>query len=323
MTYPSALPEFFYVNRTDRGRLRLTGRDRQAFLQGMVSNDVARLAPGEGCYTFQLDATGHVLADARVLVREDQVILDVEPGLAPQVAATLERYLVMERCKIADITDETAQVFIGGANAATLLRSHFGSDGAETWTEGQHQAVASDAFVAATRLTTAPGFDLYCPAGRLPEILALLESHGAKPIDPDVLEALRIEAGIPRFGFDIDARVLALETGQQARAVSFKKGCYIGQEIVARIDARGHTNRTFAGFRLAEGAALPAPATAIHAEDGREIGRITSSTLAPTLGFPVALGYIRHDSAEPGTKVTIGGQSAVVAALPFGEVGKT
>ena len=312
----------FVVDRSDRGRLRLTGRDRQSFLQGMVTNDVAALAPGRGCYALMLDATGHVLSDLRVLCAESHLLLDVEPGMAAFVAETLEKYLIMEKCRIADVTAETAQFFVGGAHAPRVL-AHLGIAGAEDWTEGQNEPVGTEggmeALAAATRLVSGFGFDLYVPAEGKPDLFEELRASGATEITGAALEALRIEAGVPRYGADIDPKVLAPETGQQARAISYRKGCYIGQEIVARIDARGHTNRTLAGFLL-DGDALPEPGATVL-EAGKEVGRVTSAAVSPTLGRAIALGYLRREHAAPGTEVVVAGRPAAVAALPFAAAG--
>jgi folate-binding protein YgfZ len=319
----AAVPDLFFVDRSSRGRLRLTGRDRQSFLQGMVTNDVARLMPGQGCYAFQLDATGHVLADMRVLCAEDYLLLDVEPGLAPQVAETLERYLIMERCRIADVSREVGQFLVGGTRAAAFLAEHYGIQGAEVWGEGANAKSSvhdqTDDLFARSDLIALPAFDVYMPQAYNRDVYlhALMKEANGVEMPPETLDALRVEAGVPRFGVDMDARVLAPETGQQSRAISYRKGCYIGQEIVARIDARGHTNRTFAGFRLNGGGDLPAPETPVVAEDGREVGRVTSVAVGPMVGVPIALGYVRHEHAAPGTSVTIGGQPAIVALLPF------
>lgn len=321
----SPLDAAFLVNRTERGRLRLTGRDRQAFLQGMVTGDVAALAPGQGCYAFVLDATGHVLADARVLCLVDSLLLDVEPGLAPFVAQTLDKYLIMEKCRISDESGETGQLFLGGHHAASVL-ARLGIENSEHWHEGENRTLplaGGEFVVAATRLVPGPGFDLYGTASTLPALIARLgeaadAQYDAQALSPDALDAFRVEAGVPRFGIDIDPKVLAPETGAAAqRAISYKKGCYIGQEIVARIDARGHTNRTLAGFFLGEeGDALPAPGTLIEA-DAREVGRLTSVVHSPTLNRPIALGYVRGEFSAPGTMVAVGGHPAIVAALPF------
>lgn len=310
----------FFIDRRDRGRLRLTGRDRQSFLQGMVTNDVASLTPGQGCYALMLDATGHVLADMRVLCAENHLLLDVEPGRAAFVAETLDKYLIMEKVRITDVTQETAQVFVGGTGIAELLE-RWGVAGADEWREGQNATVAigdaEEALIAATRLIPGPGFDIYLPdAAAKDALLATLGAAGLSPLSADTLEALRIEAGIPRLGVDMDEKALGPETGQQARAISYRKGCYIGQEIVARIHARGHTNRGLTGFLLDSGDAPPASGMPVTVE-GKEVGRVTSAAVSPTLGRPVALGYIRNEHATPGTAVEIDGRGATVAALPF------
>lgn len=312
-------PPLFYSRRDERGRLRLSGRDRQTFLQGMVSNDVA-VSPGQGCYTFVLDATGHVLADARVLCAPDYLLLDVEPGRAAFVAETLDRYLIMEKCRIEDVTGETGQLFVGGPQSAGVL-NEIGIVHAGGWTEGQNAVTHlgdDPVLVAATRLIPGPAFDLYGSPAALDKFAQQLAGVGAQEVDAEWLDARRIEAGVPRFGVDMDEKVLAPETGQQARAISYKKGCYIGQEIVARIDARGHTNRTLAGFVMPGHDAPPAPGTPVIASaDGKEIGRVTSAAVSPALNQILVLGYVRREHAAPGTPVTIAGQPAAVAALPF------
>jgi folate-binding protein YgfZ len=331
------IPPLFYVDRSDRGRLRLTGRDRQTFLQGMVTNDVVRLQPGQGCYAFMLDATGHVLADMRILCTEDSLLLDLEPGMASSVAETLDKYLIMEKCRITDVSAETRQIFLGGAGitgtTADFLPTLPRQPG--EWQEGDnsHDSFFGPQFLrfAATRLIAGAGFDLYFPSTvtkvtTTKETMAFdvnlaeeLDKSGFVSLAPETLDALRIEAGIPRFGVDMDSRVLAPETGQESRAISYKKGCYIGQEIVARIDARGRVNRRLTGFRLDPTLmpdALPAADTPIMV-NGKEVGRVTSAAIGPTLGVPLALGYLRREHSEPGTAVTIADAPATVAALPF------
>ena len=307
----------FFVDRSDRGRLLLSGRDRQSFLQGMVTNDVAALAPGQGCYALILDATAHVLADARILCRASDLLLDVEPGLASFVAETLDKYLIMEKVRIEEVTGETAQVFVGGEQASRVL-AHLGVAGSALWSEGQNEQIGiggGEATVAATRLIAGPGFDIYAPTAARADLIEEVRAAGAAEITAAALDAHRIEVGVPRFGVDMDARVLAPETAQQARAISYRKGCYIGQEIVARIDARGHTNRTFVGFLLDDGDLPP------HGEkvtvDGKEAGWVTSSVVSPALGRPVVLGYLRHEHAAPDTQVRIADRPARVAALPL------
>ncbi|MGC4042854.1 MAG: hypothetical protein QM758_03545 [Armatimonas sp.] len=238
-----------------RDVLALTGRDRASFLQGMVTNDVLSLQPGQSCYAFHLDATGHVLADMYVLCLEDRLLLVTELGMGATLAELLDGYLVMERAKIAPV--EYHHTLVLGPYTEGICYTHPLGTGV------------------LTEEPIAPG----------------------TPLSETALEAQRIEAGIPRFGVDMDKRVLAPETGQQARAIHYRKGCYVGQEIVARIDARGHTNRTLVRLHLPAPVDAETPLTL----DGKDVGRITSSAPATDGDGAVALGYLRHEHMTPGT----------------------
>jgi len=245
---------FLYAE-SSRNVLALTGRDRASFLQGMVTNDVLSLTPGQSCYAFHLDATGHVLADMYVLCQEDRLLLVTEPGMGPVLAELLDGYLVMERAKIAPM--EYQHTLVLGPYTEGICYPHPLGTG-----------VLTDEPIA-------PG----------------------TPLTQADLETRRIEAGVPRFGVDMHKRVLAPETGQQARAIHYRKGCYVGQEIVARIDARGHTNRTLVKLRLPAPVTPETPITL----SGKDVGRITSSAPASEGNGAVALGYLRHEHIAPGT----------------------
>ena len=322
-----SLPKLFYTP-IERDLLKLTGRDRQSFLQGMVTNDVVKLQPGAGCYTFVLDATGHILADMRVLNVGEYLLLDLEPGMAPFVAATLDKYLIMEKCRITDVTAGYGCFAIGGTLVAAYLERDYSVQGAERWTAQQNVLVSphgSDCLLTRVDTYSVPIYNLYFSDPNNMDVVYMprTESGETEPELPKaILDALRIEAGIPRFGSDLDKTVLAPEARQDARAVSYKKGCYIGQEIVARIDARGHTNKGLVGFYLdPTQTTLPEPNTPIFAEE-KAVGRITSAAISPTLGVPIALGYLRNEQAAPGTQLRIGSDSgtiAQVATLPFVE----
>ena len=263
-----SLPERFSIP-LERELIRLTGRDRQSFLQGMVTNDVASLTPGQGCYAFHLTSKGQILADCRIACLDDSLLLDTEPGWGEPLAASLEHHLVMERVKIA-LRRETVY-FVSGESYPGLE------------TEGANRPEGEGLIVRG-----ALGYFLYSvPAPTLP---TLAESD---------YEALRIETGIPRGRVDFDEKTLAPETGQAARAIHYKKGCDSGQEVVARIDARGHTNRTLVRLTLER---CVAPHTPILVEE-KEAGWVTSCAISPTLGVPVALGYIRNEFAISGTTV--------------------
>lgn len=321
MSEMNVVPSVFVVDRSDRGRLRLTGKERQSFLQGMVTNDVGNLTPGTGCYSFMLDATGHALGDMRVLAAEEYLLLDVEPGQAGFVAQTLDKYLIMEKCRIEDVSATMGQAFVGGVRASEML-IRAGVTVEDGWLEGRNRP-HGEILVAATHLLSVPGFDIYGDPAAVTKFIkelresAKMASVAVETPDAALMTALRVEAGIPEFGVDFDSRVLAPEIGQGMRAISHKKGCYIGQEIVARIDARGHTNRIFSGFLLRDGGGVPAPEILVTTEDGKEIGRITSAALSPKMGMIIALGYVRNEQAAPGTSVVIGGRPASVSELPF------
>jgi len=326
------IPRLFFVDRRERGRIKVTGKERQTFLQGMVTNDVARLTPGQGCYAFMLDATAHVLADMRIIVRENDLLLDVEPGKAPFVMETLDKYLIMEKARFTDVTLDTAQFLLGGSELAWILQTwgltlpdnvegvrysaHDARNRPELTlpddVEGANTVCKVDGMeitIARSHWMGIPTYDLYVAVEWSKAIWEALEEEEPLILWESDVDASRIKAGIPRFGVDIDSRVLAPETGQVERAISYKKGCYIGQEIVARIDARGRTNRGFTQFLIEPGTPLPEPETPILV-DGKDAGRVTSATP----GF--VLGYLRHEHSAPGTFVTMNGQGAIVADKP-------
>lgn len=323
-------PNLFYTQ-TKRDLLKLTGKDRHTFLQGMVTNDVVKLQAGEGCYAFLLDSTGHVLADARVLNVGDYLLLDLEPGMATLVYQTLDKHLIMEKCRITDVTDDYQTFTVGGAGSTDAVLGWFESD-KDDWNDGNNAARALgggifgatarvEAIAAKWALGAIRAFRLYAQSTDPEQIVGILNSVVDTELPEATLDALRIEAGIPRFGVDIDKTVLAPEVRQDARAVSYKKGCYIGQEIVARIDARGHTNKGLVGF-LPDPAqtALPEQNAPVFTSDGKQVGRITSAAVSPALGVPIALGYLRNEHAAPGTSLFVGapdGPTVHVATLPF------
>lgn len=323
-----SVPTFFYTP-VHRGLLKLTGKDRQSFLQGMVSNDTLRLQPGEGCYAFMLDATAHVLTDMHVLNVGDYLLLDLEEGMAPFVAETLEKYLIMEKCRITDVTSELATVVVGGSKAVGNLRE-WTQINASGWKEGSNapfELAAADAerilglperfncVIAMTPPLSVPALTLYVQPAQVAGLVGFLKEDQAEELSPETLDALRIEAGIPRFGKDVEKSVLAPETGQRTRGISYRKGCYIGQEIVARIDARGHTNRGFVEFLLDTAAPVLPPYNTPVFVEGKEVGRITSAAISPTLGVPIGLGYLRNEHATPGTAVMVGAPDGIAATV--------
>lgn len=325
--------------REEVGFLAITGPDRFTWLQGMVSNDTRLLATGQTerlpvCF---LDATGHLLSDG-VLIPvggthplatavgaqgQDFLLAELPQPTVARILTHLDRLLIMEEVELADVSRKVAAFTLQGPDAATFL-------GRESWMSRTKRgptfwtAIEFSCRTVSADHSGSGGLDLYFAMDNLFMVQDALMSLATPEIGPDAAEALRVEAGIPRYGLDMDETVLAPEANLTDH-ISLTKGCYVGQEIVARIDARGHTNRALTGLVL-EGPDLPAFGAKLFfhsdTEAPRETGRITSVIpSAPAAGgSAIALGYVRHEHRAPGTRLTIGeeGQShATVTALPF------
>ena len=268
--------------RSPRGLLELRGADRVSFLQGMVSNDVAALQPGESCHAALLDSTGHILADLHVHAFPDTLVIETDPACFSTLRDTLDKFLIMEDVTLTDVSHQWAILAILGEGAALL-----------TDLPGERHPLS---------VPLAPGFDLWLPVNAPRPTLPKLSE--------DAAETLRVEAGIPLWGRELTPSVLLPETGMDD-AVSYTKGCYVGQEIVARLHARGHANRALRQLLLAEDAPVPPPGATVHVpedgpEPGREIGRITSAAASPRLGGrSLALAYVRREYWDAGTPVSV------------------
>jgi len=290
---------------TARGRLPARGRDRARFLHNVSSNEVKKLAPGAGCYAFLLTPQGRIQADLTLFCFEDHFLIDTEPELREKVRQQILRYKVADQVELEDVGDSTAAIGIEGPTAAALLASlqapipgapyaHLPWDGAT---------------VAAVTITGQPGFRIYCGAEAREPLLRRLESAGAVAANEADARLVRIENGRPRYGEDIRETSLPQETGQ-LHAISFTKGCYIGQEIVERIRAQGHVNKMLARVEI-DAAEPPAPGTKLTA-DGAEAGEITSSVYSPAAGKAIALAYLRTTYAERGRTLRANGVEARV-----------
>jgi folate-binding protein YgfZ len=295
------------VERSSRGKIDLLGPDAVEFLQGQVTNDVEALEPGLGCYAALLNPKGKILADMRVLmVSGEELWLDTEESALDVLRSTLDRYKIGRQVQLADRTaDRTILSLIGPgsrevAGVNTPLTKHSFEprelDGIELL------------FVA-----TEPGVDAVVARADGERLLSVLTEHGAVPVSIDAAEIVRIESGRPRYGVDMTDENLPGELGLEQRAVSFTKGCYVGQEPVARMHYRGHPNRLLRGLLLSELARHGDHVTS----DDKEVGRITSACLSPALG-PIALAVLRRE-VESSDEVAVGesGATANVIELPF------
>jgi folate-binding protein YgfZ len=312
------------IDRCHRGLIQLTGPDRLSFLQGMLSNDLRNIGPGEGQYATVLNQQGKVLGDVRVLCSENSFYLDLWDIIKDKIVEHLNRYLVADEVEIADRSEGYGILSVQGPRSKTLLQELVGS--AELPSRPAAHAIVNVDGAAICVVhdshTGEAGFDLIIPAAALQKVAQRATDSG-KPlgalwIGAEAENTLRIEAGIPRYGTDITEDHLLLETGLE-QAVSFTKGCYLGQEVVERIRSRGHVNKKLCGLLLDGGD--PARAGDLILAAGKSIGNITSSVRSPALARPVALGYLHKDFWTPGGKVSVnrGGASmaATVAALPF------
>ena len=307
-----------------RGLLQFTGPDRISFLQGMLSNDLRPLKTFDGQYATLLNQQGKVLADLRVLCALNSLYLDFWENLGDRIIEHLNRYLVADEVEIADRSGEYATLALQGPNAETLLRKVTGP--AELPTQLAHHGMINleGAAVCVVRASHAgePGFDLIIPNAAVESIARRLtdsgNQFGVRWVGHEAQNLLRVEAGIPRYGIDFSEENLLLEVGLD-HAVSFTKGCYLGQEVVERIRSRGHVNRKLCGLSL-DGQTPAESGDAIQLER-KEIGRVTSSVVSPRLKRPIALGYLQKPFWNAGAPVTInraGAQiHAVVTALPF------
>ncbi len=276
----------------------------------MVSNDVARLKPGECCYATHLNPRGRVLAQMLVLATDDALFLELESANAAAAVEAMDRLLIMEDAQIADRSGEVAVLSVVGSEAWAVIDRWAGR---ALDLELYRHAEVEGARVVRFEV----GFDVIIPAERAAETSRALVQAGAGTADSRFWEVLRVEAGLPEYGIDIDVTTTLPELGEAA--IDYDKGCYVGQEVVAKIRYIGHVNRRFVGFTL-DGNELPAPASAVE-HDGKQIGRITSAVVSPSVGSAIALGFVRYGSDKAGTEVRIvSGESslpAVVTALPF------
>ena len=309
-----------WLDLADRAVLSITGPDSAEWLQGMLSNDVKALGAGDGVPAAVLNIQGKVLADVRVFRTDDAFLLDLSEPLVPGVLEHLDRYLIADEVEISDLSGALAMLSIQGPQAETALSALLdaGSLPAKNLSHGDFAIAGDRVRVARATHTGEPGFDLVVPRRRLPAMAALPAARNIPWIGLHARETLRIEAGIPQYGIDMDADTLLLETGLDD-AVSFTKGCYLGQETVERIHSRGHVNRRLVGLKAA-GDVVPDPSDPVL-DDDRNIGRVTSAVASPRSQCPIALGYVHRDYLEPGSAVTIGHREvkvpATVHALPF------
>ncbi|HEU4595029.1 MAG TPA: glycine cleavage T C-terminal barrel domain-containing protein [Pyrinomonadaceae bacterium] len=305
---------------SSRARVEVSGAEAVQFLNGMVTNDVAALADGAWIHAAFPNVQGRLLARVRVLRRAGAFLFDTEPATHAALLKTLERFTLAGDFRVKDLTLETALVSVQGARAEEIVGAALGFDAAGL-DRGRVASVSDERFgdeplsvIRATH-TAEDGFDVFVSARAAASVWDALAGAGARRAGCDALEVLRVEAGVPRYGVDASEANVVLEVVDEAEAVSYTKGCYVGQEIIARIHWRGHVAKKLAGLVFDEGAAPVAGAKIKGAEGEREIGRVTSVVNSPRLGAPVALGLVRYEHLAAGTEVKVSdGEEASVTA---------
>jgi len=282
-----------------RGRISVSGSEAVMFLNGLISNDLKALEENRWMPAAFPNVQGRLLAAVRVLRRADDILLDTEASTQQKVLKIIERFTLAGDFKVKDLTDESALISVQGTRAGALL---------------EKVSTKQITVVPATH-TAEAGFDCLVDKNGKESLCRSLVEQGATPVSQDVEEILRIEAGIARYGVDMDETNVVTETNLDD-AVSYTKGCYLGQEIIIRIKHRGHVAKKLTGLKFEANPTIE-PGAAIKTADDKEIGRVTSATFSPRLETTVALGYVRYEYLAPGTPVVVNGFAATTHDLPL------
>lgn len=300
-----------------RSAIGVAGKDRAAYLQGLLTNDVQALTPGTGCYAAWLTPQGRMLTDLHVFESGEMMLLDVPSDLVQATLQRLDQFLFAEDVQLADLSGTLRAVWVHGPAAASILEQILvGATGLDSWLEYRNARVGfggSPAVVARVSQLGVPGFGVYVEPAREEDLRRALEGAGAPVADRTALEAARIESGYPVFGVDMTEDTIPLEAGIEERAISFTKGCYVGQEVIIRVLHRGHGRVAKKLVALRVDGDVPARGARI-VSGGRDVGAVTSAARAPRPGS-IALGYVHRDCVAPGTRVEVDAGGSLVPAL--------
>jgi folate-binding protein YgfZ len=328
------------IDLSNRGRILVSGTEAVQFLNGLITNDMKTLAENSWMPAAFPNVQGRLIASVRVIrLKDDQTgrnvcpvfLIDTEAATHESVLKTIERFTLAGDFRVTDVTSQTAMLSVQGRKAVEVVRTIL-SDAALAlapngagqldWPEtGENDAARNSGGVTVIRAThtSEDGFDLVVNADQAVSLAEALQNAGARPVGYEALETLRIEAGLPRYGVDMDETNVVTEAALDG-AVSYTKGCYVGQEIIARIKYRGHVAKKLSGLAFEQAVKVESGA-AIKATDGKDIGRLTSVTYSPYLGCTIALGFLKYDYLAPGTsvRITSGDEElpARVTELPF------
>jgi len=309
-----------WFDRRARGRVKLEGRDAAPFLHALVTNDVKALGPGYGVYAAYLTPQGRMIEDMTIHNRGTDLLVDVGPGRAAPLALRFDQLIFSEDVRVADVSDAIAQLTVVGASANAVLNHAFSVEPILPDVLSSLPILghvhAGDAMIVRTDEAGLPSFDVFLPANAFDRAAARLDELGAVAMSDELFDALRIEAGRPVFGVDMDEETIPLEAGLLERAIHTTKGCYVGQEIIIRILHRGggRVAKRLATLAFDPHVSQPPAAGTLIFDGDREIGRVTSAAISPSTGRVIALGYVHRDVAEEGRALTVraeGGDEAV------------
>ena len=322
------------IDLSPRGRFLVSGSEAVQFLNGLITNDMKTLEIGQWMPAAFPNVQGRLVAAVRVLRLLDEgtdkkvcptFLIDTEAATHERVLKTIERFTLAGDFRVTDITSQTVMMSVQGKKASSVVGSVLGEAAAVSASNTARQitwpqaGTTAEVTVVHASHTGEDGFDLIVDNDHANSLWNALEQVGAQPVGYDALEILRIEAGVPRYGVDMDETNVVTETNMDD-AVSYIKGCYIGQEIIARIKYRGHVAKKLSGLTF-DGAVEVHAGSLINSVDGKEVGRITSVTYSPKLNRTVALAYLKYDYLTPGTEVIAAtGDSDIpgeVVDLPF------
>lgn len=302
-----------------RGRIRVSGSEATMFLNGLITNDVKGLRENRWMPAAFPTVQGRLMGAVRVVRGNGPAFLiDTDVASHEAVLKTISRFTLAGDFKVSDVTAETALLSVQGKRAIEVVEKVFGQSFADLPRNGVAETGWQNASVTIFRAThtAEDGFDVVVDSAQAPQLRQLLADAGAQPVSDDTLEVLRVEAGIARFGRDMDETSVVPETNLDD-AVSYTKGCYVGQEIIVRIKHRGHVAKKLTGLKLETDQQID-PGTIIKSTDNQEIGKVTSAVGSPRLGSTIALGYVRYEHLAAGTSVVVDDEiAATIVELPF------
>jgi len=324
--YRQARTHAALFDRSHHGKTQVTGPDAVTFLHNLCTTDIKALKPGMGCESFLTTAKAKIVAHILVfrdLEEEARLWIDAGPGMGETVVKHLDRYLISEQVELLDATHDYAQLHLAGPQAGAILGKALaiaipGLSELQASRERERPETEVSLILRKHSMLGLPGYDIDCPLAAADRIWSALSAAGAAPAGREAYDMLRVEAGWPVYGADMDEERFVVEVGRTRQAICYTKGCYLGQEPIVMARDRGHVNRQLLGLRIEGVQGVPSGSQVFR--DGVEAGAITSAVVSPQLGA-IALAYLRRGSWNPGTVVQVaaGGElrSASVAALPF------